>query len=110
MMEVRPRRILKYVTESGHCPFDDWVESLKDKRTQAIVATRLNRVIQGNFGLCRKLDGGIQELKIDFGPGLRVYFAEDGDSIVILLCGGDKSTQSKDIEKAREYWTDYKKE
>lgn len=49
-------------------------------------------------------------MKIDFGPGLRVYFAEDGDTIVVLLCGGDKSTQSKDIEKAREYWIDYQKE
>ena len=72
-----------------------------------------NRLIlesQGNFGLCRKLEGGIQELKVDFGPGLRVYFAEDGDTLVVLLCGGKKSTQSKDIEKAREYWADYMKE
>lgn len=109
-METRPRRLLKYVTESGSCPFDEWIDRLKDKRTQAIVATRLNRVVQGNLGLCRKLEGGIQELKIDFGPGLRVYFGEDAETIVVLLCGGDKSTQSKDIEKAQEYWADYKKE
>ena len=50
------------------------------------------------------------EMKIDFGPGLRVYFAEDGDAIVVLLCGGDKSTQAKDIKKAAEYWADYLKE
>ncbi len=61
-MEARARRLLKYVTESGRCPFDEWVECLKDKRTQAIVATRLNRVVQGNLGLCRKLEGGIQGL------------------------------------------------
>lgn len=65
---------------------------------------------QGNFGLCRKLEGGIQELKVNWGPGLRVYFAEDGDTLVVLLCGGDKSTQAKDIEKACEYWADYLKE
>ena len=75
-----------------------------------MVATRLNRVVQGNFGQCRKLDESLWELKIDHGPGLRVYFAEDGDTIVVLLCGGDKSTQSKDIEKAHEYLTDYQKE
>lgn len=109
-METKARRLLKYVTEKGRCPFDDWVEGLKDKKTEAIVATRLNRVIQGNFGQCRKLEGGIQELKIDFGPGFRVYFAEDGETIVVLLCGGDKSTQSKDIAKAKEYWADYQKE
>lgn len=109
-MEARHRRLLKYVTEGGRCPFDEWIDRLKDKRTQAIVATRLNRVVQGNFGLCRKLEGGIQELKIDFGPGLRVYFAEDGETVVVLLCGGDKATQSKDIEKAREYWSDYLEE
>jgi putative addiction module killer protein len=109
-MEARPRRLFKYVTGTGLCPFDEWLDRLKDKRTQAIVATRLNRVVQGNLGLCRKLEGGIQELKIDFGPGFRVYFAEDGETVVVLLCGGDKSTQSKDIEKAREYWADYQKE
>lgn len=109
-MEALPRRILKYETESGRCPFDEWLDGLRDKRTQAIVSNRLIRVAQGNFGLFRKLEGGIQELKIDFGPGLRVYFAEDGNTLVILLCGGDKSTQSKDIERAQEYLTDYLKE
>jgi putative addiction module killer protein len=109
-MEARPRRILKYVVEGGRCPFDEWLEGLRDKRTQAIISNRLIRVSQGNFGLCRKLEGGIQELKIDFGPGFRVYFAEDGDTLVVLLCGGDKSTQSKDIEKAQAYWADYLKE
>ena len=109
-METRPRRILKYVTEAGRCPFEEWLEGLKDKRTQATISNRLIRVAQGNFGLCRKLEGGIQELKVDFGPGFRVYFAEDGDTLVVLLCGGDKSTQSKDIDKAREYWAEYLKE
>ena len=80
-METRSRKLQKYIAENGRCPFDDWFEGLRDKKTQAIVLTRLNRVVQGNFGLCRKLDGSIFELKIDFGPGFRVYFAEEGDSI-----------------------------
>ena len=109
-MEARPRVLQKYLTETGRCPFDDWLDGLRDKRSQAIVATRLNRVVQGNFGLCRALEGGIHELKIDFGPGFRVYFAEDGDTIVVLLCGGDKATQSKDIERAQAYWADYQRE
>lgn len=109
-MEARSRKLQKYVTEKGKCPFDDWFDGLRDKRTQAIVLTRLNRVVQGNFGLCRQLSGSISELKIDFGPGYRVYFAEDGQTIVVLLCGGDKSTQAKDIEIAKKYWADYQKE
>ncbi len=109
-MEARPKHLKKYITDSGRCPFDEWLAALKDKSTKAIVTNRLLRIMQGNFGLCRGLGGGLQEMKIDFGPGLRVYFAEDGDTIVVLLCGGDKSTQSKDIEKARQFWTDYQKE
>lgn len=97
----------KYVAENGKCPFDEWFDELRDKKTQAIVATRLNRVAQGNLGFCRKLGDGILELKIDFGPGFRIYFAEDGDTIVVLLCGGDKSTQTKDIEKAQRFWANY---
>ena len=109
-MESRPRSLKKYITASGRCPFDEWLAGFKNKRTQAVVTNRLLRVMQGNLGLCRSLGGSLHELKIDFGPGLRVYFAEDGDTIVVLLCGSDKSTQSKDIERAREYWTDYQKE
>lgn len=109
-MEARPRHLKKYVTDSGRCPVDEWLAALKDKSTKAIVANRLLRSMQGNFGLCRGQGGGLQEMKIDFGPGLRVYFAEDGDTIVVLLCGGDKSTQSKDIENAREFLMDYQKE
>jgi putative addiction module killer protein len=109
-MGVRPRHLLKYITETGRCPFDEWLAALNDKRTQATVSNRLLRVAQGNFGLCRNVGGNLMELKIDFGPGFRVYFAEDGDTIVVLLCGGDKSTQTKDIERAKEYWQDYTRE
>lgn len=109
-MELRSRGLVKYVTSQDRCPFDEWFSSLKDKRVKATVATRLNRLAQGNFGLCRNLGPKFWELKIDFGPGLRVYFGEDGDKIVVLLAGGDKSTQSRDIESAKNYWADYLKD
>ena len=76
-MEIRARRILKYETANGRCPFDDWLDSLGDMKTQAVIANRLNRVIQGNFGLCRKL-GSISELKVDFGPGCCPCFIRPG--------------------------------
>jgi len=74
-METRPRIIKKYETENGQCPYDEWFDGLRDTKTQAIVANRLNRVIQGNFGQCEPVGDGVLELKIDFGPGFRVYFA-----------------------------------
>lgn len=79
-------------------------------RTQAIIATRLNRLIQGNFGLCRVLGGGLMELRIDYGPGYRVYFSEDGNVLIVLFCGGNKSTQDSDIKKARKMLAQYKNE
>ena len=108
-MENLPRHVIKFVDKSGYCPFDNWFDSLKDKKTKAIIATRINRLIQGNFGLCRGLGESISELKIDFGPGYRVYFSESGKTLVIILCGGDKSSQQKDIQKAFHYWHDYQR-
>ena len=89
-MKAQPRALKKYLMENGRCPFDEWLSSLRDKRTQAVVSNRLLRIMQGNLGLCRSVGGGLLELKIDFGAGLRIYFGEDGDAIVVLLCGGDK--------------------
>jgi putative addiction module killer protein len=106
-MGMKARVLKKHVTENGICPFDRWLDRLRDKRSQAIILTRLNRLIQGNFGHCRVLGGGLTELKIDYGPGFRVYFAEDGDTLVVLLLGGDKSTQKADIDKARTYLEEY---
>src|SRR5713226_2037544 len=74
--------------------------------TRGIVRTRLNRIAQGSFGDCEPIGQGVHELKIDYGPGYGIYFGEDGDE-VILLGGGDKSTQASDIKKAKERWGDY---
>ncbi len=82
------------------------MDGLRGDRIHGIILTRLDRVGQGNFGNCEPVGEGVLELKIDFGPGYRVYFGTDGDN-VILLCGGTKGTQSRDIEKAKEHWRDY---
>ncbi len=87
-------------------PFDEWFDSLRDVKTKTIINKRLNRLSLGSLGDYRSVGEGVCELRIDFGPGYRVYFGQIGTAIVILLCGGDKSTQDQDIRKAQEYWTD----
>ena len=103
-MEAIPREIRNYITSDGRVPFKEWLDSLHDNKSQTIVINRLNRVSLGNFGDCRHLGDGVYELRIHYGPGYRVYFGEFEDVIVILLCGGTKRSQSRDIERAKEYW------
>lgn len=79
-----------------------WLDGQKDKSTRLRIAERIRRLSSGLFGQTRALGGGLEELKLDFGPGYRVYFARRGAKLVVVLCGGDKSTQSRDIEKARQ--------
>jgi putative addiction module killer protein len=81
---------------------------LADARAQAKIATRINRLAAGNFGDCKPLRQGLSELRIDWGPGYRVYYAMIGGECVLLLCGGDKRKQSADIDRALEYLKDYK--
>ncbi|NJM61364.1 MAG: type II toxin-antitoxin system RelE/ParE family toxin [Oscillatoriales cyanobacterium RU_3_3] len=107
MPEVHPREIQRYVTPEGKVPFAEWFDSFKDVNTKAKIRTRLNRVGTGNFGDCRLVGEGVCELRIDYGPGFRIYFGQVGTTIVLLLCGGDKSTQDRDIRQAKEYWADY---
>ncbi len=107
-MDARPRELKVYESPSGTAPFDDWLESLRDVKNRARIQVRLDRLEQGNFGDCKPVGEGVLELRLDFGPGYRVYFAEDGPTIVLLLIGGDKSTQDKDIKTARNYWREYK--
>ena len=104
---VKVRRAEPYVTEDGKKPYDEWLWKLKDLRAKARVAARVDRAVRGNFGNYRDLHTGVFELKEDFGPGYRIYFGVDGDEIIVLLVGGDKGSQSRDISKAKEYWTDY---
>ncbi len=106
-MEPTPRELLNYETSDGKCPFEEWLLGLRDVTGRAIIRKRLNRVRMGNLGNTRSLGDGVSELKIDYGPGYRVYFGEDGPRIVVLLIAGDKGSQDRDIEKAKAFWEDY---
>lgn len=97
-----------YVDSAGKDPFDECLTCLRDARAQAKIATRINRVAAGNFGDCKSLGQGLHELRIDWGPGYRVYYAMVGKACVLLLCGGDKRKQNTDIERASQYLKDYK--
>ena len=102
MIQVR-----RYLTKTGRDVFGAWLTGLKDNRTKAKVTTRIDRVAAGNFGDCKSLREGLFELRIDWGPGYRVYYAMVGQTCVLLLCGGDKRKQSSDIKRAAEYLKDY---
>ena len=108
-MEAQPREIQRYITSEGRIPFAEWLASLRDREARARINSRLGRVRLGNLGDCRSVGEGVCELRIKYGPGYRVYFGQIGTTIVLLLCGGDKSTQVEDILKAKEYWTDYER-
>jgi putative addiction module killer protein len=106
---VEPQEIREYVKLDGENPFREWLHSLKDLKARAQILVRLDRVLLGNFGDCGSVGGGVHEFRINLGPGYRIYFAKAGKAIVLLLCGGDKSSQSKDVKIAKEYWQDYKR-
>ena len=89
---------------TGRSPFADWFKTIKDATTRVRIENRLARVRAGNFGDTKHVGGDVFELRLDFGPGYRVYFARLGDSVVVLLAGGDKSTQQADINRAIEFW------
>ena len=101
--------IFHYVTADGRDPFQDWLEALRDRQAKARVAVRINRMATGNLGDHKSVGDGVWELRIDVGPGYRVYYALAGQQLVLLLTGGDKSSQQADIEKAAVYWADHKR-
>ncbi len=90
--------------------FRKWRIRLKDLRVRALIASRLDRLAYGNAGDVKPVGGGISELRIDYGPGYRVYFMRRGKEIIILLCGGDKSTQAKDIKTAKRLAEEWREE
>lgn len=107
-MEARPRIIKVYKTKDGKIPYEDWFLALNDRRTKAVILSRIDRVRLGNFGNCRSVGSGVYELKIFHGPGFRVYFALEAEQVVLLLCAGDKSTQRVDIARAQELFREFK--
>ena len=100
--------IRHYQSAEGEQPFTQWLQDLRDQRARVKIRIRLDRLALGNFGDCEPLGGGVIELRIDWGPGYRVYCARLGQVVILLLCGGDKRTQKKDIERAKDYFEDYK--
>lgn len=88
--------------------FDRWLRKLKDRRAAARVQVRIDRMAAGNPGDVKPVGNGISELRIDYGPGYRVYYLHEGQRLNVLLCGGDKSTQQKDIEEAKRIAADWK--
>jgi putative addiction module killer protein len=100
--------IRRYVTRHGKDVFGEWLAQLPDLRAQAKIAARIDRLAAGNFGDCKSLGRGLYELRIDWGPGYRVYYAIIGRLVVLLLSAGDKRKQSSDIGRAFAYLKDYR--
>jgi putative addiction module killer protein len=90
--------------------FDEWLRALRDLRGRARIDMRIRRLADGNPGDVRPVGKGVSELRIDIGPGYRIYYASRGDALIVLLAGGDKSSQPRDIEKALALWKDWKAE
>ena len=108
MRNTHPREIQAYRTQNGREPFTEWLRSLRDQRTRDRIRKRLERLGDGNFGDCCSVGDGVFELRVHFGAGYRVYFSEMDRTIVLLLCGGDKSSQAEDIQRAKTYWLKHK--
>lgn len=107
-MDARQRQLEVYESSPGASPFDDWLDRLRDLKGKAVIDVRVRRLEAGNFGDCFPVGEGVRELRIDFGPGYRVYFAEHGPRIILLLLCGDKSSQARDIRLAKENWQIFK--
>jgi putative addiction module killer protein len=109
-VNTEPYQIEIYEMADGKVPFDAWFLSLRDEKTKAIVRKRLARIRLGSFGDRKPVGEGVSELKIDFGPGFRIYYAMHEKTVVLLLTAGNKSSQSKDIKRAIEYWREFRSE
>ena len=99
--------ILHYLTESNQDPYQEWLDGLRDRSARVAIQRRVDRLTLGNFGDHKACRDGVWELRVDFGPGYRIYYSQSGKEIVLLLCGGSKRTQVTDIDLAVDYWRDY---
>lgn len=99
---------ITYQDSNGNKPYADWLKGLTDKQAKARILVRVNRIAAGNFGDCKPLRDGVQELRIDHGPVYRVYLSRQGPVLVLLLCGSDKSDQNRAIKQAVDYLNDWK--
>lgn len=101
--------INEYEDEQGNSPYADWLNNLRDVRAKAKIIMRVDRMELGLFGYCEPIGNGLSELRIHYGPGYRVYYGKEQQQVYLLLCGGEKSSQKKDIIKAKAYWKNYKR-
>ena len=101
------KEVVIYEDENGNRPYEKWFQKLKDNRAKYRIVVRLAQVAEGYFGDVKSVGQGVKELRFFFGPGYRIYFAEKGNTIVLLLCGGDKGSQRRDIQLAQTYWQEY---
>lgn len=108
-IQVFPYEIDYYKKEDGTAPFREWLETLRDVNSRARIRIRLDRVRMGNLGDHKHLGDGVWELRIDCGPGYRVYFAKEENRLILLLVGGDKDTQGRDITQAAGYLQDHRR-
>jgi putative addiction module killer protein len=103
----KAKTIIVFRDSAGREPFTDWLNSLRDPTTRRRILQRLFRVESGHYGDFKSVGEGVNELRLFFGAGYRIYFGEDGDKIVVLLSGGDKNSQRRDIQQAQVYWKEY---
>ena len=108
-VQTFPYEIDYYKTTEGKAPFKEWLEALRDVNGRAKIRVRLDRARLGNLGDNKPVDEGVWELRIDHGPGYRVYFAKEGTRLVLLLVGGDKASQKRDIAQAVSYLQDHRR-
>ena len=108
MRNAYPREVEIYRSRNGREPFTEWLSAIRDQKTQRCIRTRLAALKLGNFGDYKSVGEGVFELRFHFGVGYRIYFREVDNTVVLLLCGGDKSSQARDIERAKAYWLAYK--
>ena len=106
---MNPIELEEYLSPTGEAPFSEWLDGLRDSMARVRIAKRLTRLQVGLMGDSKGVGGGVVELREDYGPGYRIYCGRHGTSLIILLAGGDKRTQSKDIERAQSYWQDWKR-
>ena len=109
-MKIKQRRVDYYTTPSGKQPARDWLQSIKDKLTQAILYKRIRQAGLGQMGNTRSVGEGVHELKINYGPGFRIYYGIHQDELILILMGGDKGSQKMDIKKAQAYWLVWKED
>ena len=102
-------QILHYLTTAGRDPYQYWLDRLKDLRARVAIQRRVDRFAGGNLGDHKACRDGVWELRVNIGPGYRVYYAMTGTTVALLLCGGDKRSQQADIDNAVKYWNDYQR-